>query len=120
MKSISQTLNCKIICDNRKKQNLPVYDGGLGSNNLRQPDFFIESLKKFADKKDYVSVRGIDELQNTIKKKYSNETYLVGSVIVGNGLKELLFLLQISFDGLIFHITPSWVSYKEQILILKN
>ena len=124
MNHISQTLNCKNICSNRIKNNLPVYDGGLGSNYVQQPDFFTNSLKKFAEKKDYVSVHGIDELQETIKKKFSNKNYLVDSVVVGNGLKELLFLLQLSFtsmsNGIIFHITPSWVSYKEQILILEK
>jgi len=124
MNNISQTLNCKNIYNNRIANNLPVYDGGLGSNSIRQPNFFINALKKFSDKKDYVSVRGIDELQNTLKNIYSNESYSVDSVIVGNGLKELLFLLQICFinltNGIIFHITPSWVSYKEQILILNK
>ena len=42
------------------------------------------------------------------------------NVILGNGLKELLFLLQLSFEGKIFHITPSLVSYKEQVKILKK
>jgi aspartate/methionine/tyrosine aminotransferase len=124
MNNISQTLNCKNIYNNRIANNLPVYDGRLGSNSVRQPNFFIESLKKFSDQKDYVSVRGIDELQKTLKSKYSNDLYKVDSVIVGNGLKELLFLLQLCFvnmtNGLIFHITPSWVSYKEQILILNK
>lgn len=124
MNNISQTLNCKNIYNYRIANNLPVYDGGLGSNNIRQPDFFINSLKKFSNKKDYVSVRGIEELQKTLKHIYSNNSYLVDSLIVGNGLKELLFLLQISFvsmtNGIIFHITPSWVSYKEQILILNK
>ena len=71
MNHISQTLNCKNICSNRIKNNLPVYDGGLGSNYVQQPDFFTNSLKKFAEKKDYVSVHGIDDLQKTIKKKFS-------------------------------------------------
>lgn len=120
MNTISETLNCKNICDERISKKLPVYNGGLGSNNIQQPSFFIESLKKFSNEKDYVSVRGINELQETIKNRFSNDTYSIDSVIVGNGLKELLFILQLSFEGTIFHITPSWVSYKEQILILNK
>ena len=40
--------------------------------------------------------------------------------MVGCGLKELLFIIQLAFEGKIFHITPSWVSYKEQIRILNK
>lgn len=77
MNNISQTLNCKNIYNNRIANNLPVYDGGLGSNSIRQPNFFINALKKFSDKKDYVSVRGIDELQNTLKKIYIQMNHIL-------------------------------------------
>ena len=38
--------------------------------------------------------------------------------LIGNGLKELLFLTQIAWTGTIIHIHPSWVSYTEQTDLL--
>ena len=113
---ISATLNCNEILS--KKNN--IYNFGLGSNPLKQPQCFIEYLRHFSDKKDYVSASGIPELKNIIKDKYSDYNYKVNNIIVGNGLKELLYLVQLVFQGKIFHITPSWVSYKEQILIMNR
>lgn len=122
MSKNSATLECQNIMENRIKQGLPVYNAGLGANPLKQPQFFIEQLKKYAHKKDYTKPSGIPELNQTLINKYTNNFYKPNNVIIGNGLKELLFLIQLSFsnmtNGVIFHITPSWVSYKEQICLL--
>jgi aspartate aminotransferase len=79
----------------------------------------IQSLKKYAHKKEYTSCEGISELNNTLKKIYNNDK-MSYNILVGNGLKELLFIIQACFKGKIFHITPSWVSYKEHINILNK
>ena len=120
MYKISPTLKCQQIVKKRKENNLPVYNLGLGANPIRQPDEYIDLLKKYSDKKNYSSSNGIKKLNNILKSKYSSDKYKIENIIVGNGLKELLFLLQLVFDGMIFHITPSWVSYKEQINILNK
>jgi aspartate aminotransferase len=117
---ISPTLNSTNIIKKRKDKGLVVYNFGLGENILPQPREFIESINKFSNKKNYISVSGIPELNQKIKKIYSNTYYHINNVLFGNGLKELLFLVQLAFDGIIFHITPSWVSYEEQIKILKK
>jgi aspartate aminotransferase len=57
-------------------------------------------------------------LQNSLKKYYLSKNYIANNILTGNGLKELLFILQLAFDGKIIHITPSWVSYKEHLTIL--
>ena len=64
-------------------------------------------------------VSGIPELNKTLKDMYNtnNTKY---EVLVGNGLKELLFIIHMAFEGKIIHITPSWVSYKEHIQILNK
>ncbi len=118
MHKISATLNCKNIIQNRRKNNLPIYDFGLGENKLNQPKELINSLINFSNKKHYTNSSGIPELQKEIKRIYSNDKYKINNILIGNGLKELLFIIQISFSGKIFHITPSWVSYKEQINIV--
>lgn len=118
--NLSPTLISKIIIEQRINSNLEVYNFGLGENKLPQPKKFIEYIKKYSEKKNYIPVSGIPELNKTIKKYNSNLYYKVDKVLFGNGLKELLFIVQLAFEGKIFHITPSWVSYEEQIKILKK
>jgi aspartate aminotransferase len=120
MTGISQTLNCSEICKNRTLKGLPVYNAGLGANIIKQPEFYISSLQYYSDKREYTSASGIPDLQNIIKDLFSTKNYSVENVLVGNGLKELIYILQLSFKGKIIHITPSWVSYKEQINILNR
>ena len=110
---ISKTLLAKQIKNDRLSKQLPVYDGGLGENPVPQPNCLIEELKKHADKKEYTSATGIKELREILGK----------NLIVGNGLKPLLFLAQLAFskiysNGIILYFTPHWVSYKEQTKIL--
>ena len=110
---ISKTLLAKQIKKDRLSKNLVVYDGGLGENPVPQPKCMIDTLKKYAHMKQYTSSTGIEELQNILGK----------NLIVGNGLKPLLFLAQLAFsklysNGVILYFTPYWVSYKEQSKIL--
>ena len=112
---ISATLNCQNIIQERRNNNLPVYNFGLGANSIAQPQFYIDSLKKHAHKKDYKSSSGIPELK----------AILGNNLLVGNGFKEIIFIIQLSFlnlhkNGKIIHITPSWVSYKEQLKIINK
>jgi len=120
MNDISPTLNCKNIVKQRKLKGLPVYNFGLGENPLPINNYYHQLVTKYSYKKHYTSASGVIELQKTIKNKYSNKYYTVDNIIVGNGLKELLFLVQLAFKGKIIHITPSWLSYKEQINILNK
>ena len=110
---ISKTLLAKQIKNDRLSKNLVVYDGGLGENPVPQPKCMIDTLKKYAHLKQYTSSTGIEELQNILGK----------NLIVGNGLKPLLFLIQLAFskiysNGVILYFTPYWLSYKEQSKIL--
>jgi aspartate aminotransferase len=113
MKS-SLTLEAKNIKLDRIKRNLPVYDGGLGENPLPPPKSMIKNINKYSHLKDYSSSTGIKELKDVLGNK----------IIVGNGLKPLLFNMQLSFSklypkGTIIHIIPQWVSYEEQTNLIK-
>jgi len=111
---ISSTLKAKIILEEYREKGVKIYNFGLGENPIEQPNYFIEMMRKFAHKKQYAQYDGITELNQTLKNSYNtNDTKY--DILVGNGLKELLFILQLAFEGKIIHITPSWVSYKEQI-----
>lgn len=118
--NMSATLFSKNIVTERKKQNLPVYNFGLGENFLPPPKPLLEYTKNNMHNKYYGTSDGTPELNSIIKKTYSNDNYKVNNIVIGNGLKELLYIVQLSFDGIIFHVTPSWVSYKEQIEILNK
>lgn len=119
MNNISSTLKAKMILEECKKNNRKIYNYGLGENPIMQPEYYIDMMKKYADKKHYTNCSGIPELNKTLKNIYNtnNTKY---EVLVGNGLKELLFIIQMAFEGKIIHITPSWVSYKEHIQILNK
>ena len=117
--NISPTLNCKNIIQERINNNQKIYNFGLGANPIKQPSFYIDCLKEHADKKEYTSAQGIPELNNTLMNIYSKNNYS-HNILLGNGLKELLYVVQMAFEGKIIHITPSWVSYKEQIKIMNK
>jgi aspartate/methionine/tyrosine aminotransferase len=78
------------------------------------PDTFKEELVKRLEIKEYTSTSGYEIL----KQKMGNH------LVIGNGLKPLIFILQMAFshlypDGYILHVLPAWVSYMEQTDIIK-
>lgn len=110
----SQTLLAKEIKNKRIKDNLKVYDAGLGESPFGAPQSLKDQLIKYSHKKEYTNTKGILELQEKLGKK----------IIVGNGLKPLIFVLQLTFskmypNGTIYHILPAWVSYLEHTNILQ-
>ena len=120
MNNISATLKSKEIVKNRLLKGLPVHNYGLGANSICQPEYLINKVKEYSNKKDYTSSEGVDELNLSIKNSFTTNKYKVDKVLFGNGLKELLYIVQLCFTGKIFHVTPSWLSYKEQINILNK
>jgi len=116
----SETLKSNRIVKSRRDKHLPVFNAGLGANPFPPHEYLVETLKKHAHNKDYTSPSGIDDLKQSLIKKYSTENYIAENVIVGNGLKELLYILQLTLkeDYTLFIITPAWVSYLEQAKIL--
>lgn len=120
MEKLSATLRCQMIVEERKKNNQIVYNFGLGANPLEPNKKYLHSVSKFLNKNHYTSPFGINSVQNTIKNLMSVENYEIDKVLFGNGLKEMIYILQSVFDGTIVHITPAWVSYKGQLKILNK
>ena len=116
---ISPTLQSKNYLEKMKKEGKKVFNFGLGQNPILQPYNYIKGVIKHSGKKDYTSCQGVPELNSTLKKIYDTP-YTKYEILTGNGLKELLFIVQCAFKGKIIHITPSWVSYKEHIEVLKR
>lgn len=67
----SATLLAKHIKLYRKKNNLPVYDGGLGENPLPAPKSLIEAIRLNAHLKEYTSTDGIPQLKKLLGNKLS-------------------------------------------------
>lgn len=111
----SLTLLAKEIKQNRIKKNLPVYDAGLGESPLPAPKSILQDIRNYCYHKEYTGVEGIDIMK----------IMLGNNIIVGNGEKPLIYILQLAFShlypkGTIFHVNPQWVSYKEHTDIIDN
>ena len=111
---LSSTVLAKKIKLERESLNLPIFNGGLGENPVPIPPSIKKVLQETAECKYYTDAAGIPELQTVLNSKH---------LLVGNGLKPLLMVLQLAFlqlhpTGKVVHIAPYWVSYKEQTEIL--
>jgi len=115
--NISPTLQSKLYLQEMRRLGRSVYNFGLGENPVNQPSFYVDMLAKHANQKSYTSSEGITPLNDCLKNMYNTENTKY-EVLVGNGLKELLFVVQSAFKGKIIHVTPSWVSYSEHIDLL--
>ena len=99
-----------------------VYKFGFGQSPFPIPSDIVEELAYNASKKEYLPSKGLLELRIAIAKNLKSKKYLFeqNDIIIGPGTKELMFLLQIAFDGEIILPIPSWVSYFPQAIINKN
>ena len=119
----SSTLLINEICKDLKSKGKTVYQFGFGQSPFPVPDSIVQALKNNAHQKDYLPSKGLLELRKSISnfltdKGYKNLNH--ENIIIGPGSKELMFLLQIAFDGEIILPVPSWVSYAPQAIIAKN
>jgi aspartate aminotransferase len=119
----SSTLLINEISKEMERNGKVIYKFGFGQSPFPVPDKLIEKLKENAHQKDYLPAKGLFNLRQAIskslnKKKYKNFTE--NNIVIGPGSKELMFLLQICFDGDLILPAPSWVSYEPQSIIAKN
>ena len=78
----SLTLLAKQIKIYRKKDNLPIYDFGLGENPMPVASSITRSIKNNCKYKEYTNCKGIDTLKKILGEK----------ILIGNGLKLRLFI----------------------------
>jgi aspartate aminotransferase len=94
---------------------------GLGQSPFPVPAPVVEALRANAARKQYLAVRGLPALRAAVAdyhRRAGTGTPTADDVIIGPGSKELLFLLQVVFDGELLVPTPAWVSYPPQARIL--
>lgn len=102
------------------KAGKKVFRFGFGQSPFPVPEEVVKELKKHAREKDYLPVKGLWALREAVAKFHQRTQGLqfsAGDILIGPGSKELIFNLQLAFDGDILLPSPSWVSYEPQARI---
>ena len=100
-----------------------IFKFGFGQSPFQIPSDIVKELKNNAHQNKYLPMQGLPELRNSIAKHEANikkNNYKEDNVIIGPGTKELMFLLNVLFDGDILLPAPSWVSYEPQAVLGRN
>ena len=119
----SSTLRINEITNKLESEAKKIYKFGFGQSPFQVPIDVIDELKNNAYQNKYLPMQGLSELRTAISRYASsqnNQNYKAENIIIGPGTKELMFLLQLLFDGDILLPTPSWVSYAPQALLGRN
>ena len=118
----SATLAINEESNKLQKSGKKVYKFGFGQSPFPIPESIISALKNNASKNTYLPMQGLEELRLAIANHLnkSNNNFTSENIVVGPGTKELMFLMQIVFEGDVLLPSPSWVSYQPQALIAKN
>ena len=119
----SSTLRINEISKKLETDGKKIYKFGFGQSPFKVPDDVVNELKNNSYQNQYLPMQGLSELRTAISKYESNknnQNYKAENIIIGPGTKELMFLLQLLFDGDILLPAPSWVSYAPQALLGRN
>ena len=119
----SSTLRINEISQALELEGKKVFKFGFGQSPFQIPDDVVDELKNNAYQNKYLPMQGLPKLRNSIAKHITNikkYNYKDDNVIIGPGTKELMFLLNILFDGDILLPVPSWVSYEPQAILGRN
>jgi aspartate aminotransferase len=117
----SATLAINERCAELETAGRKVFRFGLGQSPFPVPESVVEELRRNAHQKDYLPVRGLPKLRETIAEHHRQRFGIDCSaedVLVGPGSKELMFLLQLVYYGDLVVPTPAWVSYAPQAHII--
>ncbi|MEX2304263.1 MAG: aminotransferase class I/II-fold pyridoxal phosphate-dependent enzyme [Bryobacterales bacterium] len=104
-----------------RQQGRMVYKLGLGQSPFPVPEPVVETLRSNAFQKDYLPVKGLPTLRETVAEYHRRRQGVDASpedVLIGPGSKELMFLLQLVYYGDLVIPRPSWVSYAPQAHII--
>ena len=120
---ISSTLRINEISKELESRGKEVFKFGFGQSPFKIPEDVINELKNNAFQNKYLPMQGLPELREAIANYISskkNHNYKAENILIGPGTKELMFLLQMLFDGEVILPTPSWVSYEPQAILGRN
>ncbi|MTI32000.1 pyridoxal phosphate-dependent aminotransferase [Cytophagales bacterium RKSG123] len=114
---VSATLQINEVSNELISNGKKIYKFGLGESPFPVPDIVVEELKANAHQKSYLPVSGLFDLQDSITKYLFRSRKMEFSpkqILIGPGSKELLFILQQSYNTDLLLPSPSWVSYAPQ------
>lgn len=117
----SATLAINEKCRQLFMEGKEVFKLGLGQSPFPVPEEVAEALRRNAHQKDYLPVKGLMELRESIAKfnfRMHKVDDTAENIIIGPGSKELIFILQLVYYGDLIIPTPSWVSYAPQAKII--
>jgi len=117
----SATLRINELSNRLKSEGKKIYKLGLGQSPFPVPAPVIKSLQENAFQKDYLPVKGLSDLRESIAHYFQRSQNIdceMDDVIIGPGSKELLFILQLAYYGDLIIPKPSWVSYAPQAQII--
>lgn len=119
--STSATIAIQQYCRQLQKKGEKIYRLGLGQSPFPVPQPVVDALRKNAHQKDYLAVKGLEELREALAEHHRRSFGIdcgMEDVIIGPGSKELMFILQLVYDGEILIPMPAWVSYSPQARII--
>ena len=119
----SSTLLINEKSNKLEREGKKIFKFGFGQSPFKVPQDIINELKSNAHQNKYLPMQGLEDLRDSIAEyisKKKDHKYSSSNIIVGPGSKELIFLLQILFEGEIILPAPSWVSYAPQAIIGRN
>jgi len=119
----SSTLAINETSRKLEDQGKKIFKFGFGQSPFKVPEDVVEELKNNAHQNKYLPMQGLSELREAVAKytlKKKNYSYKSENIIIGPGSKELMFLLNVIFDGEIILPAPSWVSYAPQAILGRN
>lgn len=117
----SATLAINALTTRLQAGGRTVYKFGLGQSPFPVPPQVVKALQVNAHQKDYLPVRGLPALCEAVAAYHQRTqglTYDADDIMVGPGSKELMFILQLAYNGSLLLPAPSWVSYGPQAEIL--
>ena len=98
----SATVAINDLSNELKKKGRDIFKFGLGQSPFPVPESVVESLRRNAHQKDYLPVKGLRKLQETVAEHHMRNFGIKAEpedVLIGPGSKELMFLLQLTYYG---------------------
>jgi len=117
----SPTLAMNELASGLAATGLRIHRFGFGQSPFSPPPHIVEALRQNAWRHAYLTVQGLLPLRESVaafQQERHKLTYTPEDIVIGPGSKELLFLLQMVYQGELLLPSPSWVSYEPQARML--
>ncbi len=117
----SATLAINEQCQRLQQSGRQVYRLGFGQSPFPVPATVVKALQDNAHQKAYLPTQGLPELRQAVAsylKRTEGIECAAEQIMVGPGSKELMFLLQLTYEAQLLLPAPTWVSYAPQASII--